>query len=531
VKRPAPPTEPLEPTPLPARPGWRLAAAGVALFAAALAAFLSQLVFDGIPHVSDAVSYAFEGKILASGRLYVPPPPVPDAFAAQNVIVKDGRWCSKYPPGFPLLLAPGWLLGAPWLVNPLLLGLAVSGVYRLGRALYDEPTGLAGAALLAISPFALLMGAGFMSHVPALAVCTWCLVALVEGAASGRTPLLALAGALGGFAVMIRPLTAILFLAPAAAWCLWRSHRAGRAPRAFASLAAGVLPPLVAFLAYNLTLFGDPFQLGYQVYSSGEGFRDEAAQPLSPLALLPKRLSWYFYDLNVATWGWPFGDLLPLAALLLPRARRRGDGLLAACAALLVAGHSAYAYYDVNHSGPRYAFEALGALALLAARGLLHLAGIARRWLSRRNAERLAPAAAAAAAVLLAIPPLGSRLPLFARRLSRAYHGQTLEPLRRGADAGIGPDALVLVSGSIPASGSDTALFNYGSFFLRNGLDPTTSRRVYAHDIPPLREAILEAYPRAETWTVHVEFEPIPAEDAYTDNCWTLTRIDWRRLR
>lgn len=441
------------------------------------------------------------------------------------------RWCSKYPPGFPLLLAPGWLLGAPWLVNPLLLGLAVFGVYRLGRALYGGPTGLAGAALLAISPFALLMGASFMSHVPALAVCTWCLVALVEGAGSGRALPLAAAGALGGFAVMVRPLTAILFLAPAVAWCLWKRHRAGLAPRALLLLAAGFLPLAAAFLAYNRILFGDPFQLGYQVYNPGEGFRDEAAQPLSPLALLPKRLSWYFHDLNASTWGWPFGDLLPLAALLLPRVRRTGDGLLASCAALLVAGHSAYAYYDVNHSGPRYAFEALAALSLLVARGLLHLAGIAGRWLSRRGVARLAPAAAAAAALLLAIPPLGFRLPLFAKRLARAYHGHTLAPLRHAADVGVGPDALVLVSGSVPASGSETALFNYGSFFLRNGLDPTTSRRVYAHDVPPLREALLEAYPRAETWSVDVVFEPIPLEDAYTDNCWELTRIAWTRIR
>ena len=511
------------------RPG--LAAAGVALVAAALAAFLSQRVFEGIPHVSDAVSYAFQGRILASGHLYLPPPPVGEAFAAQNVIVTNDRWCSKYPPGFPLLLAPGWLLGAPWLVNPFLLGLAVYGVYRLGRALYDEPTGLAGAALLAISPFALLMGAGFMSHVPALAVCTWCLVALVEGAASGRPLPLAVAGALGGFAVMVRPLTAILLLAPAAAWCLWKRYHAGLAPRALFFLSAGFLPLFAGFLAYNRVLFGDPLQLGYQVYSPGEGFRDEAAQPLSPLALLPKRLAWYFNDLNAATWGWPFGDLLPIAALLLPRARRTGDGLLAACAACLVVGHSAYAYYDINHSGPRYAFEALGALSLLAARGLLHLAGIAGRWLSRRRVERIAPAAATAAAVLLAIPPLGSRLPTFAKRLARAYHGHTLAPLLREADVGVGPDALVLVSGSVPASGSDTALFNYGSFFLRNGLDPTTSRRVYAHDIAPLRDAILEAYPRAQTWTVHVEFEPIPLEDSYTDNCWELTRITWTRIR
>ena len=69
-----------------------ITAAGLALFAAALAAFLSKRVFEGIPHVSDAVSYAFEGRILASGRLYLPPPPVGEAFAAQNASVSNGSW-------------------------------------------------------------------------------------------------------------------------------------------------------------------------------------------------------------------------------------------------------------------------------------------------------------------------------------------------------------------------------------------------------------------------------------------------------
>ena len=508
-----------------------LAAAAAALFATALSAYLSRTVFDGIPHVSDGVSYAFQGKILASGRFYLPPPPVPEAFDTQNVILTADRWCSKYPPGFPLLLAPGWWAGAPWLVNPILFGLAVLGAFQLARLLHDDRTALLAAALLAISPFGLLMGAGFMSHVPALAAGTWCLAALVSGVRSGRGALFAAAGFLGAFTFAIRPLTAVLLLAPGVAWSLWTERREGRGVRSFLFLSAGALPVVVALLALNQALFGSPFRFGYTVYNPGEGFRDEKAQPLPPLELLPKRLSWYLYDLSAATWGWPFGDLVPILALLLPRARRRGDLLLAATAAALVLGHAGYAFYDINHSGPRYAFEALAPLAILVARGLLTLAGFGETLLSRAGAGKAAPAAAAAALLLLAIPPLGLRLPYFAQSLSRAYHGQSAEPLRRAAEAGVGPEALVLVSGRVPAFGNDPARFSYGSFFLENALDPRTGRRVFAQDGPALRPRLLEAYPRPEVWTVYVEFDRLPEIDPFLDNTWELTRIEWTRLR
>ena len=120
----------------PVRPA--LLVVGLALFAAAVSAFLGQRVFGGVPHVADGVSYAFQGKIFAAGRLWLEPPLVPDAFKSQNILLGATRWCGIYPPGFPLLLAAGWLVGAPFLVNPVLLGLAVVGVFRLGRALFDE---------------------------------------------------------------------------------------------------------------------------------------------------------------------------------------------------------------------------------------------------------------------------------------------------------------------------------------------------------------------------------------------------------
>src|SRR5579864_8344924 len=163
----------------------RLAVAALAAGAAALALLISWTVLGLVPHVTDSISYLFQGRILASGHLYEPPPQLPALFWQENVILDPARWCSLYPPGWPLVLALGWRLHAPWLMTPLLLALAVAGVWLAGRRLYDPATGLLAAAALACSPFALLMAADAMAHVPALCATAWCL-AMIAGVVEDR---------------------------------------------------------------------------------------------------------------------------------------------------------------------------------------------------------------------------------------------------------------------------------------------------------------------------------------------------------
>lgn len=506
----------------------RIAAVGFALFGTSVSAFLSRRVFEGIPHVTDGVSYAFQARILASGRLYLPPPPVPEAFFAENVLLTADRWCSIYPPGFPAVLAAGTLAGAPWLVNPVLFGLAVLGVFRLGRALRDDATGLLGAALLAISPFGLLMGAGFMAHPMTLAASAWCLAFLVEGAVQGRPRALVFAGALGGAAFLARPFSALTLLAPAVLWVL--AGRGRQAPRAAGEMALGFAPFLAAFLTVDALVTGSPLRTAWSVYNPVELFGGAAEAGVGLPALFAKHFTWYLWDLDQAAWQWPWPSFVFLLALPWAARPRRGDVVLLLSAVTLLAGHSAYSYYDINHAGPRFAYEALGVLSLLVARGLLSLAGLGSRWLEKSGLSRFGPAAAAAALALLAVPPLGLRLPALSKRLSHAYHAQSTEPLRRAAEAGVGPDALVLVSASAPALPGGQAPFAYSSFFLENGLDPRTSRRVFVRDLPPLRPALLVAFPRPEVWTVHVELTARPESDPFLENTWDFRKIDWHRL-
>ncbi len=496
-----------------------LAAAGLALFAAALSSFLCWRVFEGIPHVADGVSYAFQAKLFSAGHVYMPPPAVPEAFAADNVILNATRWCSKYPPGFPLVLSLGYVAGLPWLVNPLLTAFAVLGAFRLGRTLHDGATGLLAAALLAVSPFALLMGASFMAHPLTLAASLWSLSFLAEGRQNARARDFVLAGLLGGVAFLARPVSAFALLFPAVVWALWPRRQSRGALRAFAQMALGFLPFLLAFLAWNAAVSGSPFTTSYAVYDPTEGFAGIGGERIPLLRRLAAHVPMYVVDLARSSWRWPWPDLLPLLALPWAAGERRRDGVLLACVATLVLVHSAY-YYGTNHSGPRFGFEALGPLSVLVARGLLAIGSGAIRLLGGGRAVRLLSFAALAG--ILGLPL--SRLPQLSSFFSGAYHGHSAVPLATAWKAGVGPDALVLVSGNIRQA-------VYGSFLLHNAVPPAAGRRVYAQDLPEKRADLAAAYPRAETWSVRVDLAQAPRPDPLIEETWEIREVRWARLR
>jgi hypothetical protein len=500
------------------------AAAALALLATLFAAWLSRRAFEGIPHVSDGVAYAFQGRVFASGRLWLAPPPVPQAFGIGNVVLSENRWAGKYPPGFPLLLSVGYLLNVPWLVDPVLLGLAVFGVFRLGRTLYDAPTGLLAAFLLAISPFALVLGATFLSHVPALCVAIWTLEALARGRKTDDARPLLLAGFLAGVAVAIRPYTAAALLFPAGVWLVWRA-----APRVVlrraALVLAGAALPLLLHAGFNAAVWGNPLQTGYTFGSFTERLTGTPGRYIPPFVLFLDHFPRYLVDLNRDPWAEPWPDLLPLV-FLFPRRKRRGeDSMLLACALSLVVAYSVYWHYDPLHSGPRYAAEALGPLALLVARGLFAGEEFLRERLSALRVPQGARVLLVAAlAGLLVWFPLGRRLPRLVEANSRAYGGQTLEPLSWPGAEKVGPDALVLVSG--PWLGP-----SYAAFALLNDIDPRKGRRVYAIDVPERRNELLAAFPREQVWEVFVGIAPWHSKDRFAVTAFEVRRVVWNRIR
>ncbi|MBK9087908.1 MAG: glycosyltransferase family 39 protein [Holophagales bacterium] len=485
----------------------------LAAAAAVLAAVLALELFSGTPRVGDEVSYALQGRIFSAGRLFLAPPAVAEAFAADNVILTADRWCGKYPPGFPLLLAAGWLLGTPWLVNPLLFGFAVYGLFRLGSKLYEPGTALLGALLFACLPFAFLQAASFMSHVASLTCAIWCLSLLADGEAGRSRPRLLAAGLLGGMAFLVRPMSAVFLLPVPGLLVLWMVYPRGARLRAAGTAIAGGLLPLAFLLFTQWQSFGSPFRSGYAVFDRWESFLGNRHGTRRLADIFRENVRWYGESLPRALWAIPGPPLLWLGLVLLKP--RKGDLVAAAAAGGLVSGYLCYYYRDVIYGGPRFALESTAFFALLLARAVVNTASAlaARvRWPVARFAP-FPPKLAMATTVLLCAATVWREVPRI-RAHALSYMGVPNDPMAGADKAGVGPDALILVDfedprRSLEYTAADAPSFS--AYLFRNALDPSTGRRVFARALRGREKELMAAYPRAGD--VAGRREPLAAHD------------------
>lgn len=364
--------------------------------------YVSQQVFEGIPHLEDEISFLFQAKTLASGQLYVATPEHLEFFNLPFLIDFDGKWFGKYPPGHPAILAIGVFFGHPWLINPLAASLALVLVYLIGSRLYGEGTAVVAAALGAVSPFFLLQSGTLLSHPTTLLLITLFIYLFLRSDDDDSRVLAVLAGASLGMAFLARQLTAVGMAIPFVVYALWQLARApGKHFARYALLVVGFAPFLVALLAYNALLTGSPLTSPYELYwpfdkiDFGEGVGTSGYHtPTVGLSNTKINLE----SLRSHLFGWPWHlDLvfviLASLALVFNLVRctiqiamgstgHAHDGLRRACVwdALLltsfmslVAVHVLY-WTSGGMYGPRYYFEAMPALLLLSARGIAHVA-------------------------------------------------------------------------------------------------------------------------------------------------------------
>ena len=349
------------------------AAAFVFLFTNAF----SWVVFEHTPRIHDEIDYVFQARLFASGRLSAPSPCARDFFTFPHTI-NNGRWLSMYTPGYPLVLSLGVLVGAPWLVNPLLAALCVFLFYALGLELYGRATGVLAAVLGAASIWFLLLSSSFMNHTCSLFFASLFLLFLVR---SVRTPSVGnglLAGIGLGAMAIIRPYNALIFSFPFLAYYAWKSLPEWKARAGNILAAAGAT---VAFLVglgvYNQLTTGSPFQTGYAVV-----FGDTIFPGFGRTGLPGTEFHWlqgaenilnYLKALNRDLFGWPLTSLWALVPLLFvqrPAAERRKDLLLASGIVSMLVGLFFF-WGTLVVLGPRLMFETVVLLVLLSAQGIL----------------------------------------------------------------------------------------------------------------------------------------------------------------
>jgi hypothetical protein len=354
--------------------GHRTATIALTMLAFCLYAAIARWVFSAKPLLIDEIVQVMQARIFAAGRLVRTAFSAPEFFSALNVVDFNGRTFSQFPPGGPLMLTPGVLLGVAWLTGPVFGALSVAVYWQIVRNAESRQTVSLGAAILfAFAPFMVFMAGSHMNHVPTLfwlCLAMWALQRLVQG--SGPSPhLAALCGLSFGVMATIRPVDALAFALPAGVWLLTRAGRERDGWRDLAVAGAGVAVPLLMLLAFNADTTGKPFLFGYELLwgkSHALGFHRApwgvSHTPERGLELV----NLYFLRLQNYLFETPVPSLVPCAiALALTPALRAFDRYLLWGCALLVTSYFAY-WHDGFFLGPRFFYLLLPALVLWTAR-------------------------------------------------------------------------------------------------------------------------------------------------------------------
>ncbi len=362
---------------------------------------VSNFVFESVPHLEDEVSFVFQAKTLASGRLFVDIPEHQEFFDLPFLVKHDGKMFGKYPPGHPIILTIGMWLGCAWIINPFFSSLALVFIYLIGRKVYDQKTAILAAFLAFFSPFFLLQSATFLSHPTTLFFIVIFIYLYILAKEKKSLKLFFLAGAAMGFPFLSRQLTALSLAMPFVMVELFLLLRYRRNIVSVLAMIAGFLPWVLLLLLYNQILTGNPLTNPYELYwpydkvGFGEGIGSQGSHTWDEAVLNTNLNLEYLRDY---LFGWPLdwdivpaiiafvGFIISLFALAVSFFAKKllivddrlkkeilWDFIFLTMIFSIIIAHMFY-WASGRMYGPRYYFEAMPAFLLLSARGLILLA-------------------------------------------------------------------------------------------------------------------------------------------------------------
>jgi 4-amino-4-deoxy-L-arabinose transferase-like glycosyltransferase len=345
------------------------------------------------PLIIDESAYLLQARIFAGGHWTAPARPLPEFFEQLYVFVTPFL-AAKYPPGHPLLLTLGELVGSPALIVLLLNAVSGALLFRLVARSWGLLTGFLTWLIWLLAPINLTYRPSYLSNVTTGALWLVAWWALEQWWESGRRGwLLALAVSVGWCAVT-RPLTGLALLIPIGFIVLRRTVQRSLWKDLGPALALGALVVAVLPLANRQTT-GRWLEMPWTAYATlytpydHLGFGFDSTPPPAPYSPELKRLAELrrpiserhtmaalpsiAYDrlraILVGTLGAGSKTLIPLALIgLLFLDRRAGFALLSALFLLVV--HLGYAH--LSEWTPYY-LETLPVVAFLAALGLTRL--------------------------------------------------------------------------------------------------------------------------------------------------------------
>ena len=269
----------------------------ISILGVLLSVLLSGIYFHFSYFEPDTVSYLFQAKLFAEGKLSVPAPPEHGFSSSPHINILNGKWYSKYPFGNALMLTFGVLINAPWLIPALATGGALFLLYLFVREMDGNSVALIAVVLGLISPATLGMGATWFSEPVSRFFLALYLFALIKTLNGVRLlgfktgigyPLLS--GFALGYAFNTRPLSAVVFGAVGAGLALYQLVKARTEAQKFRPLITRLGVFLMPFfimvgvcMAWNAHFTGDAFMFTHTVAQPsdkiGFGKRTEGYEP------------------------------------------------------------------------------------------------------------------------------------------------------------------------------------------------------------------------------------------------------------
>ena len=319
----------------------------------------------------DAIAYFIQAKIFSTGQISVPSHELREFFSTR-FFINDGKFYSKYFPGWPLVLSLGIVLRIPWGINPIIGFLTLFVVYLIGKEIYDKRTGLFAVLLLASTFSFYWFTSTYMSEPSALFFSSLFFYFVIKAIKGHKNLDLLLAGLSLGMTFLIRPYSALTISLPTMTYFYFSSiSKKRKSLIPFAIIILAFLPWFLMGLAYNYCQTGSILVTPHQYYNPfdtiGFGLRSTDVSNKPHLYTLfdgLKNLSINLLNLNLET------GLFLFLPFLFMNIKNKWDVLLISFIVTVIVSYILY-----FHRALRYYYPVWFAVVLLVARGM-HLSEI-----------------------------------------------------------------------------------------------------------------------------------------------------------
>ena len=462
---------------------------------------LALVSYERHAHVPDEVGYLIQAGYFAKGMLWLPLPPIQGAFGIEMLYFGTDKVYSIFPPGWPAALALGVLIGAPWIVNPLLAALNVLMTYLLLQELYDRRIARLGVVLLVCSPWSIFLAMSYMAHTFTLTCALVAALGIVAARRSGRAVWAWLAGGAIGVSSLVRPLDALVI---AGLMGLWSVGLGGKrlSFRAIFGMITVAITIGIANLPYNRLLTGKAttfpvmqyFATYYGPNTNALGFGPERGVGWTGVDPFPGHgltdvlvnANLNFFATNIELFGWSCGSLLLIFLAVFSRRMQRSDRLLVASGLAIIGIHTFYWFSGGPDFGARYWFLILIPCIGLTARGTMILGDLLGTQSSQHRVTL--------GVVSLCLLAMVTFVPWRAIDKYHHYRGMRAEIRSLAREAGFGR-SLVLIQGEHWPDYHSAAVYNPPKW--------DADQPVYAWDQnPEVRDSLLRLYPDRPIWIV-----------------------------